>query len=165
MSIITSTPEQINRSPHNSSTAKSLYSFPRAERFDALNRATSNDRFYTLPDSKAMRSTSFGYGKKYDFTAHVKSYPAPGHYKEVDKMYMYKKSGPTMAPGRDTVTFNDFLREKGGDTCPAPNAYGLSAFRKYNPPAYSLRTKNDMGSPCVTKATEATACQGQDTTR
>lgn len=145
MSIITSTPEQINRSPHNSSTAKSLYSFPKEERFNSLHRATSNDRFYTLPDTKAMRSTSFGFGKKYDFTAHVKSYPAPGHYKEVDKMYTYKKTGLTMAPGRDTVTFNDFLREKGGDTCPAPNAYKLSTIRKINPPAYSLRQRTQIG--------------------
>ena len=103
MSIIASTPEQINRAPTNTSTSKFLYSFPKAHRFDDMSRSNSFDRFYTLPDSKNMRATSFGYGRKYDFTAHVKAYPAPGHYAGVDQMYRYKKPGLTIAPGRDVT--------------------------------------------------------------
>lgn len=101
MSIVESTAEQINRSPLNTSTSKFLYSFPKADRFNGMNRTGSSDLFYTLPDSKNMRSTSFGFGKKFDFTSHSKGFPAPGHYSNVDSMYQYKKPGLTIAPGRD----------------------------------------------------------------
>ena len=142
MSITISTAEQIYKSPHNSSTAKFLYSFPKSHRFSDMSRSGSLDKFYTLPESKSKRSTSFGYGTKYDFTAHVKNFPPPGHYSNVDAMYKFKKHGLSIAPGRDVVKFNDFLAI-GAKGTPGPTAYKPEGYRKLNPFAFTLRSRNE----------------------
>lgn len=124
MSVIVSTAEQINKSPHNTSSAKFLFSFPKTKRFGDLGRNKSLDKFYSLPDSKSHRSTSFGFGKKYDFTANQRDTPGPNHYALPSflKRGHQKKAGCSMAPGRNSIKFNSFFINGGLDT-PGPTAY------------------------------------------
>jgi hypothetical protein len=69
MSSIISSGEQISNSPLNNSTSKQMYSFPRANRFQQLNKSSSSNTFYyNLPSMIATRTTSLGKGGKYDFT-------------------------------------------------------------------------------------------------
>lgn len=76
--MLVSTSAQIFSAPNNDSTAKAQYSFPKAPRFPKVEPASSN--FYTIPPALSKRSTSFGYGKKYDFTQGKDPTPDPGKY-------------------------------------------------------------------------------------
>ena len=67
MSIQLYTQEQIVKHLENSSPTKFMYSFGRAKRFPNNIKACSN-AFYELPSIRTNRSTSFGYGTKFDFT-------------------------------------------------------------------------------------------------
>lgn len=59
---------------------------------------------YIIPDSKSKRSTSFGFGKKSDFTSSSsRDNPPPGTYNETDRMYKFKKTGLKFGPGREVV--------------------------------------------------------------
>jgi len=60
--------EQIVNHLENSSPTKYMYSFSKAERFPKLKRSGKSDKFYSLPSVKMNRTSSFGYGTKYDFT-------------------------------------------------------------------------------------------------
>ena len=66
-------------SPTNNSTAKAQYSFSKATRFPAVSPTSSN--FYDIPPSFSKRTTTFGYGQKYDFTSEKEKTPDPGEYK------------------------------------------------------------------------------------
>ena len=88
--------EQVVKHPLNNSTAKAQYSFPRANRFfapkpsnwlvpsiDLFNNTSiiSNAAFYDVPNFRQTRSTSFGYGRKTDFTDTSKlAIPGPTRY-------------------------------------------------------------------------------------
>ena len=65
--------EPICNSPLNHSKSKYMYSFGRAQRFPKISNAFSGQFFYNLPSMKMKRSTSIGYGTKYDFTKDAKS--------------------------------------------------------------------------------------------
>jgi hypothetical protein len=67
MSIIIAAGETISKSPLNNSPSKMMYSFPKTQRFFYQKRPVC-DTLYVCPDNKPKRSTSFGYGNKYDFT-------------------------------------------------------------------------------------------------
>lgn len=73
---------QIANSPTNNSTAKSQFSFPKAKRFPQVTAETG--KFYDIPSTFSKRTTSFGYGKKYDFTSDKEKTPDPGAYQPVD---------------------------------------------------------------------------------
>ena len=61
--------EPICNSPLNHSKSKYMYSFSKAERFPIIKGSSGFGRvFYDLPSMRANRSTSLGYGTKYDFT-------------------------------------------------------------------------------------------------
>jgi len=79
MSVIVSTPQGINMAPTNASTAKSLYSFPKADRFGGPKKILNQKVSYDLPSMKAMRSTSIGYGNRYNFSKGSIS-PGPTQY-------------------------------------------------------------------------------------
>lgn len=49
----------------NNSTAKAMYSFPLAKRFDKLEKDNSSF-FYNIPSTIGKKGTSIGYGKKFD---------------------------------------------------------------------------------------------------
>jgi hypothetical protein len=59
----------------NNSTSKAKYSIPKASRFPEVRKeyitnlySGKSDILYTIPDTKTERSTSFGYGKKSDWS-------------------------------------------------------------------------------------------------
>lgn len=79
MSIIVSNCEQINRAPTNSSSAKHLFSFSKAERFPGSTKNMNNMIAYDLPTTKSQRYTSFGYGSRCNF-AKKQVAPPPGTY-------------------------------------------------------------------------------------
>ena len=60
--------EYISKHQLNASKSKSLYSFPKSERFNNIKKPLC-DNFYDLPDSKDKRKAAFGYGNKSDFTS------------------------------------------------------------------------------------------------
>jgi len=67
MSEVESNHERIIKSPINNSKSKHLYSFSKSIRFDEIKSQGSKTFTYELPTLKNRRSTSMGYGKKYDF--------------------------------------------------------------------------------------------------
>lgn len=69
---------QIANAPTNNSTAKAQYSFQKAKRF--VEKVDSTGKFYDIPASLNKRTTSFGYGNKYDFTSGKEKTPGPGTY-------------------------------------------------------------------------------------
>lgn len=74
---------QVVNAPTNTSTAKALYSFKKAKRF--IEKIDSTGKFYDIPSAFDKRSTSFGYGKKYDFTGGKDKTPGPGSYKSLQE--------------------------------------------------------------------------------
>jgi hypothetical protein len=67
MSTVYSKIEKIIYSPINNSKGKSTYSFSKGIRFDEIKLKGSKTFHYELPIVKNERSTSMGYGKKFDF--------------------------------------------------------------------------------------------------
>jgi hypothetical protein len=59
--------QQIIHSPINKSRSKHTYSFSKGQRFDDLKNRGSKTFHYDMPNVKGRRSTSMGYGKKFDF--------------------------------------------------------------------------------------------------
>ena len=64
--------EPICNSPLNHSKSKFMYSFGKAQRFPLISRYYEGSFFYNLPSMRMTRSTSIGYGTKYDFTRDAK---------------------------------------------------------------------------------------------
>ena len=65
---------RICNSQLNHSKSKFMYSFSKAERFPKLiNYSDKSHFFYNLPSMKEKRSTTLGYGSKYDITKGLKS--------------------------------------------------------------------------------------------
>ena len=63
------TGQLVNSNLQNNSSSKQMYSFPKAKRFFELSSSSSrNSNFYNIPASLSHRSTSFGFGNKYDIT-------------------------------------------------------------------------------------------------
>jgi hypothetical protein len=60
--------DAISKSPLNTSKSKQLYSFNRAPRFTDVRKKQTSEELYDISNWKTNRSTSFGYGTKYDFT-------------------------------------------------------------------------------------------------
>lgn len=79
MSITVSSPEEINKSPLNTSPSKQLFSFPKGKRFIIPNSKQNQNVAYNLPTTKSRRSASFGYGKRYNFARNNGS-PSPTSY-------------------------------------------------------------------------------------
>ena len=67
MSEITNPHEKILNSPINRSKSKHTYSFSKSMRFEQLKSPPSKTFLYELPSVKNKRSTTMGYGKKFDF--------------------------------------------------------------------------------------------------
>ena len=79
MSVTVSNYNSICNNPLNRSKSKSLYSFPKNERFKAEKNYYC-DKLYELPTTKSKRFTSLGYSNKYDFTKGLEKSPAPNKY-------------------------------------------------------------------------------------
>jgi len=85
--------DAISKSPLNLSKSKQLYSFNRAPRFTDVRKKNTSDQMYDISMWKTNKSTSFGYGTKYDFTKENKDKSQP--YYNISKDFDPKKS---MAP-------------------------------------------------------------------
>lgn len=90
MSVIVSNPQQICNSALNRSKTKSLYSFPKSERFK-VKKNYYCENFYELPSTITKRTTNLGYATKYDFTKGNKECPAPNVY-NIKSDFEQKKS-------------------------------------------------------------------------
>ena len=141
--------EKINQSQLNQSPSKAMYSFPKESRFKAPSKQRSSSsnigrlppkfsfqRYQPPPKldedeeppkkyDHTKRSTSFGYGSKYDFTKQCLENPAPNAYKKVDGLYHFGNFGVSFGFSREKVKFNGSdlpTKEKR----PGPGQYSLS---------------------------------------
>jgi hypothetical protein len=76
MSIIIESGEKVTKSTINNSPSKMMYSFPKTMRFQEKQELKVYN-FYQIPDLKSTRSTSLGFGSKYDFTSNKLINKAP----------------------------------------------------------------------------------------
>jgi hypothetical protein len=80
MSVTISNCDEICKSPTNNSTSKMLYSFPKTSRFNSR-KLILCDRYYDTPSTvNGCRTTSLGFGNKYDFTHDAPRNPPPNTY-------------------------------------------------------------------------------------
>jgi hypothetical protein len=121
--MLASTPNQILMSPTNNSTAKAQYSFPKASRFPMSKPSTHN--FYNIPDSFSKRTTSFGYGQKYDFTSGVEKTPDPGAYR-TEHDILNKAKAFSFGISRDECKKFIESHPKADPSIPGPGAYAFS---------------------------------------
>ena len=104
MSIVVSTAKQICDNPLNMSKTKSLYSFPKSERF-IKDKPLYVYKFYNLPPTINKRTTNLGYSEKYDFTKGVTKTPAPNKYElktDIEKN-INKKVGISFGNSREVI--------------------------------------------------------------
>ena len=104
--------EPICNSPLNHSKSKYMYSFGRAQRFPMINRYYEGSFFYNLPSMRMTRSTSIGYGTKYDFTRDAKS-KSPVFY-DFKSDFDQKNQRPhryTFGLGRLNIIYLDLLEK------------------------------------------------------
>jgi len=142
MSIIVSSPEAIKNSPLNTSSAKALYSFPKASRFGSIMKKGDNpNAFYPLGNTISKRAASFGYGHKHDFTKQIDQIPAPNKYKDVDALYRMGKRGVSMGVGRDKVTFSGFTINP--MKIPGPGAYDIANRNLPSLKGFSIKPKSE----------------------
>jgi len=75
--------EKISRHAMNHSKTKQMYSFPKEKRFREKQKEHT-EYLYEIPGTKETRTTSLGYGKKYDFVAEYlkKANKSPYYYFE-----------------------------------------------------------------------------------
>lgn len=128
--MIASTPQQILNSPLNTSVSKMQYSFPKSPRFPRDTRAVSTHAFYELPPITAKRTTTLGYGTKYDFTKNAVNNPPPNAYSVPDLFTPpNKKSGYSFGLSRDAmlVTGGQYVGDKNS---PGPGAYDTRNINK-----------------------------------
>ena len=112
--------EPICNSPLNHSKSKYMYSFGRAQRFPMINRYYEGSFFYNLPSMRMTRSTSIGYGTKYDFTRDAKS-KSPVFY-DFKSDFDQKNQRPhryTFGLGRDC------MYRAYDNSCPGPAKYNI----------------------------------------
>jgi len=141
MSTITSTPAQICNSPLNNSKSKMLYSFPKAPRMTLENKSGCSHAFYDLPPVRAKRTTTFGYGNKYDFTQGQSNNPPPNAYSVKGAIDGSAKKGFSFGLSREQmlVTGGAFVGDK---TSPGPGAYDVRETNKVSL-AYSFRPRTN----------------------
>ena len=129
--------EPICNSPLNHSKSKYMYSFSKAERFPIIKGSSGFGRvFYDLPSMRANRSTSLGYGTKYDFTKGAKS-KSPVFYNYKSDFDQNHPNGPrySFGLGRENMYKNlDY-------TGPGPGKYNISVPFGKNAIKYSMRMK------------------------
>lgn len=155
MSITVTTPEQILRSPHNSSSAKYHYSFPKAPRFSLFNRRSPYfayinircDRYYELPSARAQRTTNFGYGNRGSFKGKdgyaSNNNPSPGSY-NLGSTFGPSSNGIMYSFGASRDAYAKVYIKKHpwhDPSFPASGAYDLKPFPGKNSKQYSMRPK------------------------
>ena len=96
--------EPICNSPLNHSKSKYMYSFGKAQRFPTIGKNYGGSFFYNLPEVRMRRTTSLGYGNKYDFTLDAKS-KSPVFYNFKSDFDQKNPNGPkySFGLGRDRM--------------------------------------------------------------
>jgi hypothetical protein len=168
--------EPICNSPLNHSKSKYMYSFGKARRFPPIDRSYVGQFFYNLPSMKMKRSTSIGYGTKYDFTRDAKS-KSPVFYNfksDFDqknpngpkysfglgrecmyKTYDYSGPGPAkyniLKPfGRDGIKYSmriKYNRSSSMDNIGSPGPGAYQPVTKINPNGTYFISKNENVHP------------------
>jgi Sperm-tail PG-rich repeat len=120
--MLVSTSDQIAKAPTNNSTAKAQYSFPKSQRFNKP--SNTSEVFYDLPTTFSKRTTSFGYGKKYDFTSDKEKTPDPGAY-NIDQNLVAKKP---FSFGISRDSYKSFIQGhfKADPSVPGPGTYTIA---------------------------------------
>lgn len=125
MSIIVSNSEQISKSPTNTSTAKQLFSFPKANRFSNGSRNISEVIGYDLPSTRSSRYWSFGIGNRFPFKIKNDA-PPPGSY-EPQTMFAKNPKGKAFSFGISRLSYEKVYNEK--DKQPDKNIPGPGTYR------------------------------------
>ena len=129
--------EPICNSALNHSKSKYMYSFSKAQRFPSLNSSTGNAyKFYNLPSMRMNRSTSMGYGTKYDFTKDAKS-KSPFFYDYKSDFDQKNPSGPRYSFGLG----RDRMYKSMDYTGPGPAKYNVRKPFGKDAVKYSMRIK------------------------
>ena len=107
----------------NTSTSKQMYKFSKAIRFPSLKKPY-NALYYNLPSVKDRFTTTFGYGKKYDFYKNVLKGKTDSMYDIPSDFDIKRKNSPqySFGKGRDLCIMPEFKIDK--DT-PGVGSYDL----------------------------------------
>ena len=142
MSLIVSTPLQINQSPHNDSTAKHMYSFGKSKRF-GRKRGSQNEKIsYEIPTTKSNRSAAFGYGNRYSMVGKSNS-PPPGSY-EGKSQFNKIPVGKAFSFGISRAAYGKvYLKEQPppDKAIPGPGQYQINGTFGNSGLQYSLRPR------------------------
>ena len=136
--------EPICNSPLNHSKSKYMYSFGKAQRFPIINRAYGGSFFYNLPSMKTKRSTSIGYGTKYDFTRDAKS-KSPVFYNYKSDFDQKNPSGPRYSFGLG----RDRMYKSTDNPGPGPANYNVLKPFGRDGIKYTMRIKYNRSSSMV----------------
>ena len=169
--------EPICNSHLNHSKSKFMYSFGKAERFPKINNTYDRGhQFYNLPSMKESRTTSLGYGTKYDFTKDAKSKSkvfydfksdfdqrnprGPRYSFGIGRDHMYKSldyTGPGPGKynvrkpfGRDAAKYSFRMRLKRSSSCDDFGSPGPGAYKpvtRINPSGTYIVSKNENVHP------------------
>lgn len=105
------------------------------------NKSGCSHAFYDLPPVKSKRSTTFGYGNKYDFTQGQSNNPPPNAYTVKGAIDGSTKKGFSFGLSREQmlITGGAFVGDK---TSPGPGAYDVRETNKVSL-AYSFRPRTN----------------------
>ena len=136
--------ETICNTTLNHSKSKYMYSFGKAQRFPIINRAYGGSFFYNLPSMKTKRSTSIGYGTKYDFTRDAKS-KSPVFYNYKSDFDQKNPSGPrySFGLGRDRMYKSTDIPGPGPANYNVLKPFGRDGIK------YTMRIKYNRSSSMV----------------
>jgi len=111
----------IVNAPTNNSTSKAQYSFQKAKRFSE--KVSTTEKFYDIPATTSKRTTSFGYGGKYDFTSGKEKTPGPGTYNTSDKA-----NNPGFSFGLSRENCKGFVQgaSRSDPNIPGPGSYSFT---------------------------------------
>jgi hypothetical protein len=133
--------ERIVNHVENNSPSKFMFSFGKASRFPKLSRMTYSDKFYDLPSTRMNRTTTLGFGTKYDFTKinkgteflYLKRDSDKGNY--IGPQYSFglsrEKFKRVVCPGINIIDLN----------IPGPGKYNIRKKIGENTPKYSIGEK------------------------
>ena len=129
--------EPICNNPLNHSKSKYMYSFSKAQRFPPITNSSLGEyKFYNLPSMRTNRSTSIGYGSKYDFTKEAK-FKSP-------VFYDYKSTFDQNNPGAPRYSFGlgrDKMYKNTDISGPGPARYNTRIPFGKDGIKYSMRLK------------------------
>lgn len=97
----------------NTSTSKQMYKFSKAIRFPSFKKPY-DALFYNLPSVKDRFTTTFGYGKKFDFSKNVLKGKTDSYYDIPREFDLKRKNSPqySFGKGRDLCIMPEFKIDK-----------------------------------------------------